>query len=348
MSSCVLGIAVAVMLAVGTVPVARAQTVTQQRARVAALATELRTLMGRLDSIERTTDTIDVEGVRFVVRPQVRSQAEQAARLALAELDRGLGSEDRHLLDGWVSTDLERGWPASGGLQGAVANVVRAAGAQRLRDLGGSALFQWGGWWEPEERDLEWAYLNLITLPAIGATKCFEGDMQACAALLGLTPVSDGWDELFDEAGRRTWVANHSFWFRSTGGMRSNGQAAQFRQCVDAKDDRACLDLLHARWGASPPLPSQLTKRSVVFVARSLGGDGTFSRLVADTTAPLADRLSAAAGVSVDSLLRAWHARLLEAAPAPTRVGPVAGWTSFLVVVLAGALAMRSTRWRLG
>ena len=349
MSSVVGRIAAAIVLVTGVVPGVHGQTVAEQRARVTALAAQLHSLTAKRDSIERATDTIDVEGVRFVVPPRAQARAEEVARRALAELERQLGSQDRQLLNGWVSTVLERRFPAADGSRATVATVVGAAGSQRLRDLGGSALYQWSDWWRPEERDLEGAYLDLITLPASGATKCFEGETQACAALLALTPGQDPWQEALDAAQRRRLVAQRLAYLRSPrGGALMRDRSERFRQCVDGEVDDACLNLLHTYWGTFSSLVSARTKRSVMLVARSLGGEGTFSRLVADTTAPLGARLSAAAGAPLDSLLRAWHARVLEAEPAPTRVGPVAGWTSFLVILIAGALAMRSTRWRLG
>jgi hypothetical protein len=143
------------------------------------------------------------------------------------------------------------------------------------------------------------------------------------------------------------FIARRWDWLRSARWRGFAKLAALFRQCVDSRLDDACLRLLHMQLSYRSALPGRGV-RSLVLEARVIGGEGTFTRLVADTTAPLGDRLAAAAGVPLDSLLRVWHARMLEAAPARTRVGSVSAWMSFLVVALAGTLALRSTRWRLG
>ena len=328
------------------VPVAHAQTVVAQRARVAALTTKLRELDASLDSIRRLEDTIEVDGVRFVVKPEHRAEAEDAARRALAELERSLGTQDRRLLDGWVSADLREGWTDEYGLQRAINKVV-AGGGGRLAELGGSNLRSWASWWNPSAQDLPAAHLDLVTSLSAAATRCFAGSTLWCARVLGIDPLADPWLDLYDAAGRRLFVARRWDWLRSARWRGFAERAELFRQCVDSRLDDACLRLLHMELSYPSALPERGV-RSLVLEARVIGGEGTFTRLIADTTAPLGDRLAAAAGVPLDSLLRVWHARMLEAAPARTRVGSVSAWMSFLVVATAGALALRSTRWRLG
>ena len=338
--------AIAAALLGGAVPIAHAQTVVAQRARVAALTTKLRELDASLDSIRRLEDTIEVDGVRFVVKPEHRAEAEDAAHRALAELERSLGTQDRRLLDGWVSTALREGWTDEYGLQRAINKVVAGAGG-KLAELGGSNLRSWASWWNPSEQDLPAAHLDLVTSLSAAATQCFAGSTLWCARVLGIDSLADPWLDLYDAAGRRMFVARRWDWLRWARWRGFAKPAALFRQCVDGRLDDACLHLLHMEVSYRSALPGRGV-RSLVLEARVIGGEGTFTRLVADTTAPLGDRLAAAAGVPLDSLLRAWHTRVLAAAPAPTRVGSVSGWMSVLVVAIAGALALRSTRWRLG
>jgi hypothetical protein len=324
-----------------------AQTIVEARARAAALTAQLRALEATRDSLRRAQDTIDVDGVRFVVKPGNRAQAEQAAHLALAELDSVLGPRDRHLLDGWVSSALLNGWADSAGPRRAVNDVVAAAGDRRLLSLGGLTLRRWGRWWQQDSDDLRGAFLSLVTSPSAAARNCLGGDTHACAAVLGLVPTGDRWLDLFDPAGRRVWVRSRFGWLPAARQPRYQRYAAEYQRCVAENVDAACLDVLHAYSLEAPLLLSTRCQLSVVAVARSLGGDGTLTRLVADTTAPVGDRLAAAATVPLDSLLRVWHERVVAARPPGTRVGLVAGWTSVLVVMMAGGLAMRSTRWRL-
>jgi len=325
---------------------AAAQTVAQQQARVDSLGARMQSLDARLDSLGRLDETIEVERVRFVVRPEYRAQAQEAARLALDTLARILGPTDRHLLDGWVTSELRNGWPGSDGRTRAVAGVVRAAGEQRLQPLSGTQLRAWSRWWTPEAYDLQRAYLDLVTAPAAAATRCFEGDLDACAGVLDVVPVTDPWRELLSADDRRAWATNRREWMLSLPGPQGERRAEQHHRCVDEREDQACLALLRDALVDFPPLVSARTPRSVILVARRLGGDGAFSRLLADTTAALGVRLAAAAGVPLDSLLRTWHGAVLAAAPPPTRAGTRSAWTSVLVVVALCGLALRSTRWR--
>jgi hypothetical protein len=334
---------VAVALSCGALPAA-AQTMADQQERVAALSARLGRLVARLDSLQGLDDTVYVDGVGFVVKPEHRARAEEAARLALTELERMLGRADRRLLDGWVSTELRNGWADEDDRARAVADVVRAAGDDRLFALSGRQLRPWIWWWSPEEGDLARAHLDLVTSPSAAATACFEGDIRWCARVLRIETVDDPWTQLLDAADRRVWVANRMRWV--VRGPQGEEHAARLRRCVDGRVDKACLDLLHVGWVEFPPLVSAQTMRSVVLVARDVGGEGAYTRLLADTTAPLGDRLAAAAGVPLDSLLHVWRARVGEAAPAGGPVGSIDGWASFALALLAGALSLRSTRWR--
>ena len=132
------------ILVAATVPAAHAQSVAQEQARVAELTARLRTLDASLDSIRRLQDTVEVESIALVVTAGARPQAEEVLHRALAELDRTLGTEDRHLLDGWVVRGMHGPFSGPDQLRRAVNNLVRAAGAQRLSELGGSKLSAWG------------------------------------------------------------------------------------------------------------------------------------------------------------------------------------------------------------
>jgi hypothetical protein len=345
---CLLGLA----LAGGAAARTQAQTVAQHRARVDTLTSRLAGLEARMDSLERLEDTLEIDGVRFVVPPGQQALAADAARRALAELERRYGPEDRRLFDGLVVrmggvlVDADR-------LQQDINPVVVMVGNLRFDARGGSALDAWeGAWWAGSDYDLREAYLGMVTSPSVAATRCFEGDIARCAQILGLEPVADPWTDLFDESGRRIWIARRMGYLEWWRWPTPEAGAARFRQCVEGHVDAACLELVHMTDSLPAPVPgpnvlSGSARRSLMVVSRDVGGDGTFTRLLGDTTAPLGDRLAAAAGMPLDSLLATWHARVLAAEPEPTRVGTVAGWTSLLTVVLAGALALRSTRWRL-
>jgi hypothetical protein len=328
------------------VPAARAQTVAGERARIAVLTTRLGALNAALDSVRRREDIVQVDGVRVIVKPEQRSHAEAVVHEALAQLERTLGAEDRRLLDGWLVTRWQMGMAASDDPQRDIAAIVRAAGDDRLNRIGGTRLRAWADWWRSSEEDLQGAYLDLVTSPAVAATHCLENDVRSCAAILGLDSVGDPWRDLFDAAGRRVLVARAWGYLRSPRAPGLADAARLFEECEDQRSDDACVALLHTAT-LIPNLISNRARRSVVDVARRLGGNGTFTRLVADTTAAVGTRMAAAAGVPLDSLIHVWHARVVAAHPTSTGARAVDGWVSFLVVIIAGGLAMRSTRWRL-
>ena len=68
-----------------------------------------------------------------------------------------------------------------------------------------------------------------------------------------------------------------------------------------------------------------------------------------DTSATtLEQQLARVAGVPSDELLRSWHDAVMDARPAHT-AGFGASWLVTLAwAALVAAIAMRSTRWRLG
>jgi hypothetical protein len=86
----------------------------------------------------------------------------------------------------------------------------------------------------------------------------------------------------------------------------------------------------------------------MLWIAVRMGGEGAWDRLRADPDASAAEALLAASGASRDELAGAWLDYVLENKPA-TRAG--AGTSTLLAlfwIAAFGALAMRSTRWRLG
>ncbi len=65
-------------------------------------------------------------------------------------------------------------------------------------------------------------------------------------------------------------------------------------------------------------------------------------------TGGVIERLEAAAGAPIDSVIAAWRARAVASKPAPTTLRRLPGWTAFAWIVILVTAASRSTRWRLG
>ncbi len=120
---------------------------------------------------------------------------------------------------------------------------------------------------------------------------------------------------------------------------------------MDGRDDRACVEYyVDSRHDeslvpiVSPPLPRGV-RDGFVRQVLALGGDGAYGRLRA-TEGTIADRLEAAAGMPVDSVIVSWRSGLLDAVGRPTSTSLPIALGAVLWAVLFSGLALRSTRWR--
>jgi hypothetical protein len=98
-------------------------------------------------------------------------------------------------------------------------------------------------------------------------------------------------------------------------------------------------------------LPRPLSPGASLSLARlafAEGGRGAYARLLADSTAPLAERLAAAAQSTPDALLALWHKRMLAARPAQVTTPWWGVSLAIAWVGVFGATALRSSRWRAG
>src|SRR5438132_518515 len=114
-----------------------------------------------------------------------------------------------------------------------------------------------------------------------------------------------------------------------------------------AGSDSACTELLRSLPAGVLPRPLTYDARAaLVHVALRLGGREAYHRLVATPGTPIADRLAAAAGVSVDSVVALWRSEILTARPAPVTVPPWGPWAALGWTAVFAVCALRSSRWR--
>jgi hypothetical protein len=87
----------------------------------------------------------------------------------------------------------------------------------------------------------------------------------------------------------------------------------------------------------------------VLLVREALGAGGreAYQRLVATPSASIADRLSSAAGIDLDSVVVRWRNDVLAARPRPLTLPWWAGVAAIGWTALFGICALRSSRWRL-
>lgn len=188
--------------------------------------------------------------------------------------------------------------------------------------------------------ELTWAYIELASSWARVGRDCLVGDLTACRWTLGIEPADDPLHQWYDADDRRKLVERRQLGAVMLPRIRT--------ECLDEGSDEACEALLSRLSENEIPPPISLTPRqSFSLIALDLGGDGAFGRLVRSADLPLEERFSLVAGISADSLLRRWHAEVLDAAPERMSGSPWAGATSIAWVLVFIVAATRSRRWRL-
>jgi hypothetical protein len=123
------------------------------------------------------------------------------------------------------------------------------------------------------------------------------------------------------------------------------GHAPEGRRCLNG-DNSACVHVLAANTVAPGIRTSESARRSLLRAALTIGGDGAYARLAADTTDSVLQLLESTSGLSSDSLITAWRAQVIAARPAPVSTPPR---TVFMAVVWGAVLcviSLRSSRWR--
>lgn len=179
--------------------------------------------------------------------------------------------------------------------------------------------------------------LSLVSSPTAVSRKCYAGDIGACAVVLDLTPVEDPVIDWYDPETRRNAVRA----IRNTAEQQNN---LQFLRCR-AGSDSACVSVLRRLPPGQLAMPLQAGNRiGFVTMALMMGGEGAAQRLLEGGTP--AQRITAAARVSMDSLLRTWQQNV-QSARAPSRdLSPGIALLSVAWILGLGALSTRSSRWR--
>lgn len=357
---------VAVAVAVATA--AHAQEAAMYERRVDSLAQVYERAQRRLqaftDSLTRNTrryDTVIVPPIRVLTDSSSRVLATEAAEFASATLRRTFGSaldevarhnflvrletsSGRRVVNvGGVGADgqeynIALTQPRSDHVGGALVGTVR-----RLLDQRADPAFRhWLGGGVPVDSagPVVWTNVRLALLssPMTAGRRCYEGDLAACRAVLGLTTVEDPATMLLDSAGRHRLV---TLWEKQS--FRALPPEAV---SCGGGDDASCisvirklpLEMLHA-------LPGSAHRTSIVQTAISLGGQDATERLLITPGGP-SQRIAAAAGVPIDSVIRVWQNQVSHARVGTDDMSVGIAASSLLWVVVFGALALRSSRWR--
>jgi hypothetical protein len=126
------------------------------------------------------------------------------------------------------------------------------------------------------------------------------------------------------------------------------GDSPRVRRCFD-RDVAACRDLLGLSASDSTAWRGGLTIAAHATLARTAlaaGGADAYARLLAPGDGTPADRLTAASGLSIDSLVARWHDDVFASKPQPARTPASTALMALLWGTLCCALSLRSSRWR--
>lgn len=234
---------------------------------------------------------------------------------------------------------------------GRIQNLIRESIGRALQeDLRNTQIY---GWVREAVRDpgeaWAWVYRRAATRPAKVLRDCLEGVEGACWSALAVDRPQDAITSWYTSEERRLLV-------ETNGRFRGREFRAARDACVEQGDQARCDALLQEladRWGgryymdAFSPLGWQ-SRATLLWTALTMGGEGAWGRLLEDPEMSVGDALRYAAGHSTEEIEAEWRRRLLEHRP-QTQAGLArTKWTALFWILLIGALAMRSTRWRLG
>ena len=216
------------------------------------------------------------------------------------------------------------------------------AAAEVARNFAQTLDSTWRGWL-PLDLGLGWvlkrdgpsAAAELMKGDTRVGARCLEGDVGGCRLWLGLDRDSS----------RRYFAAElrRQVW---RGRFFADSRGANLAQACLAGMDVQCLWL--ASYGYLAAIPAgPLVRSSVVGFVRDRMPAGALARALADDSGAVGERLARAAGVSEDSLVRAWRIWLLTGGGQPRVSASVHDlWPAVLFAGLLVWVAARGGRWR--
>ena len=176
--------------------------------------------------------------------------------------------------------------------------------------------------------------MRLVTAPSEESRRCLIGDIGACRDALDLFVRGDRVARWYPSAReRRSLLKTFTPYY--------------FDRGVQQPMLRACAELLRSLPPGALPRPLSYDARATLLSdALRLGGRAAYHRLVASAGLPIADRLAAAGGMAIDSLLARWRAEILAARPVPVSLPRRGIWIALGWTILFAFCGLRSSRWR--
>jgi hypothetical protein len=318
------------------------------------------------DSVTRARvrmDTLTVGSLRFRIEPTLRERAERAARVAAARIDSVAGAGARRFAGSWL---IVRGTGPASGDTLVVSYTLPFSKARALQEMqtvwgptGDSTLVEWmydaalralgetvdapmlawqRGVVRPDSvTTTDWlgTRLDVVSSSSTVAHLCYEGEVAACRAALGFTPVTDWVTEWFDAPARRRYVA-----FYNRGRETRDPDA----DLCEEGSDAACISVMRGIRYYGDPITAH-RRMTVVMTAIRMGGARGFERYLTGTGSP-AERLAATAAAPLDSVLRIWIDHVRSARRPSRDMSTGIAMSSLGWILVCGVLALRSSRWR--
>lgn len=224
-------------------------------------------------------------------------------------------------------------------------------------------LTHWTGNNPMATRDWGDTYRAAALTRSVAARACLAGDAGACTSAMGLDleVAEDDRGEWLTAVFRpgdalpRVGADRLEAWYTPaerrervlTLGATVTKLDDDWSACVRDHAQSVCDRILVRAGSMSIPFDGQL-RSSLVAYALERGGYGAWSRLTEDPTHTPAEALEHASGLSPDDLVGGWMERVLAARPVSYGSLLPRGGLTLLWIAFFGALAVRSTRWRLG
>jgi len=193
--------------------------------------------------------------------------------------------------------------------------------------------------------DMERAYRVVATTESQATRSCLAGDIAACVSALGLDTdqTVDKLETWYTPAERRSLVARTNY-------LANNRKSAEeWALCTEGKVIESCDRLLRARMGGSgwTPLPGYVRETLLSYALQS-GGEGAWGRLLEHPDMEASEAMAYASALPFNELVAGWRLWLIDNRPATHEGALPKSGLALLWTLFFAALAMRSTRWRLG
>jgi hypothetical protein len=222
-----------------------------------------------------------------------------------------------------------------------IRDVVSTSIAADLGELG-TNVGRWGAGNPLGPRTLTSTYRIVAMTESQASRSCLAGEAGSCATAMGLGGKT-GLEQIeawYSPEERRSLVAG-----RNT--LRSRTINRDATRCVEEDQLPVCDRILVETRRDLTPFAAPVRETFVAF-ALEAGGEGAWDRLVEDPDMDVVEAIEYASLLPLEEVVSGWRERLVASRPDTyEKLFPKSGlallWSFFFA-----ALALRSTRWRLG